>query len=158
MGGIFDWQEFERSAPDLAARGKEQLDRFRFVLVGTVRRDGTPRISAVESHIVAGHLALTMMPDSLKARDLLRDPRILVHTPVTDASAAAAAFQLRGIARPIEDQPLRQAVAGAIQATSGWRPADDWHFFTVDIENASFVAGVYPDLSVTRWIRGEGFR
>jgi hypothetical protein len=73
------WADFETAAPELATQGRELIERFRFVLAGTIRRDGTPRISPVKAHIVRGHLMLVMIAGTLKARDLLRDPRILLN-------------------------------------------------------------------------------
>ena len=58
---MFQWANFEAAAPLLAAHGRELIERFRFVLVGTIRSDGTPRISPVEAHIVRGHLMLVMI-------------------------------------------------------------------------------------------------
>ena len=80
---MFQWANFEAVAPTLAAQGRELIEHFRFVLVGTIRRDGTPRISPVEARLVRGHLMLVMIPGTLKARDLLGDPRILVNSPIT---------------------------------------------------------------------------
>ena len=57
-------------------------------LVGTLRHDGWPRISPVEALVWNGQLYLGMMWRSLKARDLLRDPRCVVHTVVTDPTGA----------------------------------------------------------------------
>ena len=67
---MFQWANFEAAAPLLAAHGRKLIARFRFVLVGTIRSDGTPRISPVEAHIVGGHLMLVMIPGTLQARDL----------------------------------------------------------------------------------------
>ena len=77
------WSEFATEAPDLAALGRERFARAGIMLVGTIRKDGTPRISPVEHYEVEGHLMLGMMWQSFKARDLLRDPRCLVHSVVT---------------------------------------------------------------------------
>jgi Pyridoxamine 5'-phosphate oxidase len=52
------------------------IERFGFVYLGTVRRDGAPRISPVEAHIVDGHLMLVMVAVSQTLRDLARDPRV----------------------------------------------------------------------------------
>jgi hypothetical protein len=49
-------------------------DRFQFILVGTLTKDGSPRITPVEAYILDGHLLSNMIPRSLKALDLLRDP------------------------------------------------------------------------------------
>ncbi len=57
-------------------------------LVGTLRHDGWPRISPVEALVWNGQLYLGMMWRSLKARDLLRDPRCVVHTVVADPTGA----------------------------------------------------------------------
>ena len=72
---VFRWADFETAAPELAAQGRELIARFGFVLVGTIRRDGTPRISPVEARVVQGHLMLVMIRGTHKARDVMRDSR-----------------------------------------------------------------------------------
>ena len=148
---MFPWDDFETAAPLLAAQGRELIERFRFVLVGTIRSDGTPRISPVEAHIVRGHLMLVMIPDTLKTRDLLRDPRILVNSPITHPDDPNTEFKLRGQVVEIRDQALREATADAIEAASGWRPPAGWHFFSLDIEDAAFLAWQSGVLDLTRW-------
>lgn len=145
------WANFEAAAPLLAAQGRELIERFRFVLVGTIRRDGTPRISPVEAHIVGGHLMLVMIPGTLKTRDLLRDPRILVNSPITHPGDPNTEFKLRGRVGEIRDQDLRAATADAIETASGWRPPEGWHFFSLDIEAAAFLAWQSGMLDLTRW-------
>ena len=108
---MFQWANFEAAAPLLAAHGRELIERFRFVLVGTIRSDGTPRISPVEAHIVRGHLMLVMIPGTLKARDLLRDPRMLVNSPITHPDDPNTEFKLRGRVVEMRDQALREATA-----------------------------------------------
>jgi hypothetical protein len=132
------WADFEAAAPELAALGRACLERFGFVYVGTLRRDGGPRVNPVEAHIVDGNLVHVMVPWTLKARDLMRDARAFVHTPVVDATRGEGEFKLRGRAVEIRDRGLRDAVANAVERKSGWRPGDDWRFFTVDIESAAF--------------------
>jgi hypothetical protein len=95
-GLMVRWADFEAAAPEPAAQGRELIDRFRFVLVGTIRRDGTPRISPAEVRIVHDHLMLVMIPGTLKVRDLLRDPRILLNSPITHPDDPNAEFKLRG--------------------------------------------------------------
>jgi hypothetical protein len=153
---MFTWANFEAAAPLLAAQGRELIERFRFVLVGTIRRDGTPRISPVEAHIVRGHMMLVMIPGTLKARDLLRDPRILLNSPITHPDDPNMEFKLRGRAVETRDQVLRVATADAIEAASGWRPPDGWHFFSIDIEDAAFLEWQRGELHLTRWNRDRG--
>ena len=153
---MFRWADFETAAPQLAAQCRELIERFRFVLVGTIRHDGTPRISPVEAHIVQGHLMLVMISGTLTARDLLRDPRILLNSPITHPDDPNSEFKLRGRAVDIQDQVLREATAGAIKAASGWRPPEGWHFFSIDIEDAAFIAWEGGVMQLTRWNRYRG--
>jgi hypothetical protein len=153
---MIKWADFEMAAPELATQGRELIERFRFVLAGTIRMDGTPRISPVEAHIVRGHLMLVMIAGTLKARDLLRDPRILLNSPVTNPDDPNAEFKLRGRVVEIQDQVLREDTAGAIEAASGWRPPERWHFFSIDIEDAAFIAWEGGEMLMTRWSRDRG--
>ena len=133
------WAEFEEAAPSLAALGRERIERFGFVFVGTIRKDGGPRVNPVEAHFVEGHLALCMIHGSLKALDLLRDPRAFLHTPILDASSGdPGEFKLRARAFPLEDADLRRAVADTLERESGWRPPEEWHVFSADVESAAF--------------------
>jgi Pyridoxamine 5'-phosphate oxidase len=150
------WVDFEAAAPEPAAQGRELIERFRFVLVGTIRRDGTPRISPVEARIVSGHLMLVMIAGTLKARDLLRDPRILLNSPITHPDDPNAEFKLRGRAIEIQNQALREATVDAIAAASGWRPPEGWHFFSIDIEEAAFIAWEGGEMQMARWTRDRG--
>ena len=97
---MLTWAELETAAPDIMARGQELLERFQFVFVGTLTKDGSPRVNPCEAYVIDGHLLLNMMPRSLKALDLLRDPRIYVHTPVTSKEAARAVSSSSPVARP----------------------------------------------------------
>ena len=150
------WGDFEAAAPELAADGRELIERFRFVLAGTIRRDGTPRISPVEARIADGHLMLSMIPGTLKARDLLRDPRIVLNAPVTHPDDPNAEFKLRGRAVEIQDTRIRTATADAIEAGSGWRPPLDWHFFSIDVEDAAFISWKDGVMRMTRWTPERG--
>jgi len=52
------WSEIERSQPRLAELGRRRLLGPGVVLVGTIRRDGTRRISPVEPFVMDGDLWL----------------------------------------------------------------------------------------------------
>ena len=93
------WSEMAEGQPRLAALARERLIGPGVVLVATIRRDGTPRLSPVEPFVLDGDLWLSMMWQSTKARDLLRDPRILVHSVITSRDGAEGEVKLRGAAR-----------------------------------------------------------
>ena len=69
------WNEFATAAPELARLGEERFEKWGLCLVGTIRKDGSPRISPVEPLITGGKLYLGMMWRSKKALDLIRDSR-----------------------------------------------------------------------------------
>jgi hypothetical protein len=153
---VFRWADFESAAPELAARGRELIDRSGFVLLGTIRRDGTPRISPVEARVVQGHLMLVMIRGTHKARDVLRDPRLVLNTPVFDPADPGYEFKLRGRAVAVEDQGLLEATAEATEAASGWRPPVDWHFFSVEVEDVALMEWDRGALVMTRWVAERG--
>src|SRR5207237_5766294 len=94
------WAVFEQQQPRFAALGRDKLAGPGVVLVGTVRKDGSPRISPVEPLLWRGDLWLSMGWGSNKARDLRRDPRILVHSIVTSRDGTDGEFKVRGRAVP----------------------------------------------------------
>ncbi len=134
-----NWQEFEQQAPELARLGRERFEQAGSVLLGTIRRDGSPRISPVEAYIVDGELLLGMMWRSKKALDLLRDPRCLVHNMVADRSGHDGEFKLRGRALDVQDPAVRERQAQAQWEAIQWRPEEPYHLFSVDIESAVFI-------------------
>jgi hypothetical protein len=136
---VFCWADLETAAPQLAARGRELIDRFGYVLLGTIRRDGTPRISPVEARVVEGQLMIVMIRGTHKARDVLRDPRLVLNTPISDPADPGSEFKLRGRVVVVEDRNLVEAAANATEAASSWRPPRDWHFFKIEVEDAALM-------------------
>jgi Pyridoxamine 5'-phosphate oxidase len=150
------WADLAAAAPELTTSGQVLIDRFRFVYVATLRRDGTPRISAVEARIVEGELAMSMIPGTLKARDLLRDPRLAVNAPLQNPDDPNQELKLRGRAVEVHGDGLKESVAAAIEATSGWHPPLDWHFFSVDIDEAAFMTWNAGVMRMIRWSAERG--
>jgi hypothetical protein len=99
---------------------------------------------------------LAMMPGTLKARDLLRDPRLVLNVPIDDPHDPGSEFKLRGRAVAVEDPAQRRATADAIKAASGWRPREDWHVFSIDIEDVALMVWVEGAMRMTRWTRDRG--
>jgi hypothetical protein len=75
--------------------------------VATIRSDGTPRISPMESFVLYGVLWLSMLWGSTKAADLQRDPRVLVHSVITSRDANSSAAEQPQPASVILNPPLR---------------------------------------------------
>ena len=151
------WSDLEESAPELATHGRGLIERFDFVLLGTIRGDGTPRISPVEVHLVNGHLMLAMIPRSHKALDVRRDPRVVLQTPVTQAGDPGDELKLRGRAVEVDDAQ-RDATADAIEAGSGWRPGSSWLFLSVAVEAAAYLSWQQGEMLLLRWDRESGLQ
>jgi hypothetical protein len=151
---MLTWAELEQAAAEITARGRVLLERFEFVLVGTLRRDGAPRVTPVEAYVVDGHLLVNMIPRSLKALDLLRDPRIYVHAPVT-AKSGDAEFKLSGRANALEDEQLRAKLDDLFWQMIQWRPAPDSHYFEILADRAAYVTYGDDGQSSIRWRSDE---
>ena len=80
------WEDFLRACPEMGTLAQERFEHDQLVMLGTLRPDGSPRISPCEVDFATGELFLGMMWRSPKALDLLRDPRLVVHSVTCDRS------------------------------------------------------------------------
>jgi hypothetical protein len=154
------WSELARAQPALTELGQRKLLDPGVVLVVTIRRDGSPRLSPVEPFVLDGDLWLSMLLDSTKAKDLLRDARVLVHNVITSRDGGEGEFKVRGTARAHSDPDLQRRYSDAVAESLGWRPMPGrFHLFAVDIDDISFIR--YDDATgdqfVTRWPDGGEF-
>ncbi|MGH3237633.1 MAG: pyridoxamine 5'-phosphate oxidase family protein, partial [Streptosporangiaceae bacterium] len=125
----------ELGAPEIARLGMARLSAARIAMLGTVRRDGSPRISPIEPYLVNGHLLVGAMTWSRKAADLRRDPRYVLHTTVTGPDSDEGELKLHG--RAVEADPaIRGEAAEAWWAAS---PQDTAIVFILSIGQALFV-------------------
>ena len=134
------WSEIERHQPGLAELARKRLLDPGVVLVVTIRRDGTPRLSPVEPFVMDGALWLSMMWQSKKATDLLRDPRILVHSVITNRDGSEGEVKIRGIARAENDAAVQRRYAAEIVQSFGWDPQVGlFHLFEVSAEHLTYI-------------------
>ncbi|HEX6230906.1 MAG TPA: pyridoxamine 5'-phosphate oxidase family protein [Actinomycetota bacterium] len=152
------WGEFEESCPEIAAAARERFERDQLVLVGTLRADGSPRISPCEVDLAAGRLFLGMMWRSRKALDALRDPRVVVHSVARDTDGAEGDVKLYGLAADERDPEVRRAFREAIRARIDWAPEEpDYHCFSLDVREAGYVR-FGPDPVALAWDAERGLR
>lgn len=133
-----DWRAFRAADLSFATLAEARLEGPGLVLVGTLRRNGWPRISPVEPLIVEGRLYLGMMWQSKKAIDLLRDPRCTVHSTVQDTGGTEGDVKVYGRAVDVTDPDERERYGRALEARIGWRPEGDFHLFAVDITSVGY--------------------
>lgn len=134
-----NWAEFADAAPELAKLGDERFEKHDLLLLGTVRKDGGPRISPVEYLIFEGQLMLGMMWQSQKALDLLRDPRCAINSIVSNKDGQEGEVKLRGHAADMQDTDFRERYGQSLFERTGWRPPEPYHLFAIDIQAAAFV-------------------
>jgi len=150
-----NWAEFAAAAPELATLGQEALEEQHLCILGTLRSDGWPRVSPCEVYFVGDELMLGMMPNSRKALDLRRDPRITLVNGQSKRIPKRGDFKVYGRAIEIFDQPRRDALADAQEAVIDWRPIDPFHVFGVDIRSAGYIS-FGKGATVLRWTTGAG--
>jgi hypothetical protein len=134
------WDDLHEHQPRLAAIAAERLVAPGVLLVVTIRADGTPRLSPVEPFVLDGDLWLSMMLGSLKAADLVRDPRVLVHSIVTSRDGEEGEVKLRGTARQHLDEAAQRRYADAVSEALPWSPeVGKFHLFSIDIEQVTLL-------------------
>lgn len=148
------WSEFAAHQYRLAVVAEDQLIKPGVVLIGTTRRDGSARISGVEPLLMDGDLWLSMMPASTKARDLHRDPWILLHSIVTNP-APQAEIMMHGAVR-IETELLGSCVTPLpprLTLAGGLCPANlhCWPW----ISPRSLTSGMTPGAMPSTWLVGQ---
>lgn len=134
------WSELQARQPRLGEIARDRLLGPGVLLVVTIRKDGTPRLSPVEPFELDGELWLSMLLGSRKAADLQRDPRLLVHSTVTSPDGEQGEVKLRGTARAVDDVAAQQRYAAAVSEALPWSPElGRFHLFAVDVEQVTFV-------------------
>ena len=78
---MVSWSAVVDAKPEFAARVQRLFDAGRHKTIATLRADGSPRISGIESEFVDGELRFGSMPGARKGSDLKRDPRFALHGP-----------------------------------------------------------------------------
>lgn len=149
------WRGVEDAAPALAAALEGRFAAHKHALLATVRRDGSPRISGIETTFRNGELWLAMMPDSRKAADLRRDPRFALHAAPIDLDLVDGDAKLNGRAIEVTDHAeLERFVAGLDQPP----PSSGVGLFRAEITDASLTRVEGDWLVIDSWRDGEGPR
>jgi putative heme iron utilization protein len=167
------WHEVEAAVPDLASAVRAAFDAHKHKVLATLRADGSPRVSGNEVTFKDGEAWLGMMHRSLKALDLLRDPRLAVHSATADAELKLGDAKLSG--RAIEEtdaETIRRFGADSAEehgnaespegakAPDGAESPEPFHLFRIDIAELSIVRiGDPPDhLVIESWSPAAGYR
>ena len=150
------WDAFEHEVPELARAVRARFDAHLHKLLATLRRDGSPRVSGTEVTFRDGELWLGMMPNSRKAMDLRRNPRLALHSGSLEVDMAEGDAKISGRAEEITDaQELERFRSAAAEI-----PPGPFHLFRVDLSEVVLTrVGDPPDhLVIESWREGRGVR
>ena len=160
MGGdgrldvMASWSDVTSAAPELAATVKERFEATGLGFLATLRRDGSPRLSGIEPFFALGDLWLGSMDGARKAQDLLRDPRLALHSASVDKDVKDGDAKIAGRAEAIEDASVKAAVMAEFEARTGYAPDGPFHLFRVDVGEISFVQPEGDHLAIEWWREG----
>ena len=145
------WGEFASAEPKFAGRIERVFEAHIHKTMATLRRDGSPRISGTEAVFREGELWLGGGTRSLKVRDLLRDPRVAVHSAPLDAKMVEGDAKLSGrVVEETDDAVIERAFEA--------RP-ENATFFRLEIDEAVLTRVVDEvRLEVELWTPSGGLR
>ncbi|MGW5419004.1 pyridoxamine 5'-phosphate oxidase family protein [Streptomyces sp. NPDC003943] len=147
------WAAFEAAEPDLAATVRERFGQYTHHALATLRRDGSPRLSGIEAEFRDGELWLGMMPNSLKARDVRRDPRFsLLANPGEGTGMGGGDVRVSGRAVEVTDPRTLDwyaKVAGAPQP---------FHLFRVELTEVVRTSVEGEEIVFRTWAPGRAVR
>lgn len=122
------WATFVAAAPDLARTVENRFAAHRHHVLATLRRDGSPRTSGLEVRFLDGGLWLGMMPDSVKALDLLRDPRFALQAnPGDGTDMGGGDVRIAGRAYEVVDTAVKGAYMEEVE------PPEPFHLFRTEL-------------------------
>lgn len=147
------WHEVLSDASEFAIAVQTVFDAHKHKVLATLRRDGAPRVSGNEARFLDGQMYLGMMLDSVKARDLLRDARLALHSATVDPEMRLGDAKIAGraVEVPVGDEKSRYL---AVQGD----PGGPFHLFRIDIDEVVLTRiGTPADhLLIESWHPGRG--
>jgi len=149
------WSEFAAAAPELAAAIEARFAAHKHALLATIRRDGSPRISGLETTFRDGELWLAMMSDARKAADLRRDPRFALHAAPVDLDLVDGDAKVNGQAIPVTDAETIARFAGTFEQQP---PTSGVALYRADVTAASLTRVEGDWLVIDFWRAGEAPR
>ena len=123
-----NWAVFVAAEPELAVTVEERFGAFTHHVLATLRKDGSPRTSGIEVRFLDGELWLGMMPDSLKALDLRRDPRFALQAnPGPGTELGGGDVRIGGRAVEVTDPGVKGAYIKEVE------PPEPFHLFRTEV-------------------------
>lgn len=149
-----NWASLTAAEPELAATVEARFGAYTHHTLATLRKDGSPRTTGLEVRFLDGELWLGMMPGSLKALDLRRDPRFALQANPGDGTGMGGGdVRISGRAIEVEDGATKAAYVKEVE------PPEPFHLFRTELTE---VVRTYVEddayLVVQVWKPGEPVR
>ncbi|MFF9139877.1 pyridoxamine 5'-phosphate oxidase family protein [Streptomyces albogriseolus] len=129
-GAGVSWGEVAAAEPDLARTAEERFAAYTHHVLATLRQDGSPRTTGLEVRFLDGELWFGMMPRSMKALDLRRDPRFsLQANPGEGTTMGGGDVRIAGraVEVPEDDTETRARYAEEVE------PPEPFHLFRTEV-------------------------
>jgi len=143
------WKDVEQAEAEFAVRVRRLFDAGRHKTIATLRADGSPRISGIESEFADGELRFGSMPGARKGADLRRDPRFALHSPTSHPGEGKEA-----------EWPGEAKIAGRAVAAGPKGEESDGDLFVADISEV-IITRLNPEatlLVIEWWTPQRGLR
>jgi len=147
-------------APPIADLLEERTAKTGLCFLATARADGWPRVSPIELSIIDGRLYCGSMPNGVKAKDLQRDPRCCISTPLGDKDDLAGEVKAFCRARELVGSDEWELVRAAFLRSAGFDVGEPGgsHLFELEIEAAAWQRVEGDDWRTTSWQAGQPVR
>ncbi|MBC9717275.1 pyridoxamine 5'-phosphate oxidase family protein [Streptomyces sp. TRM66268-LWL] len=150
-----NWASFSAAEPELAKWIEDRFGAFTHHVLGTLRKDGSVRLTGLEVRFLHGEFWLGMMPGSLKARDLQRDPRFsIMANPGASAEMEDGDARISGRAIEVTDPAERALYVGEVQPPD----PDAFHLFRVELTEVVRTFIENDAIVMETWKPGVGVR
>lgn len=158
------WTTFHTAEPALADQAQALLSSTVNGVLGTLRADGSPRLSGIDPFFLHGELWIGSMPGARKGADLRRDPRCSIHGIPWEsrkvkegANDPGGDVKVAGRAVLLEDPAQHAQVMAWFREERGLEPPGPADLFTIDLGSV-VVISVEDDefLVVDRWSEADG--
>ncbi|MDE0139578.1 MAG: pyridoxamine 5'-phosphate oxidase family protein [bacterium] len=147
------WADFRHAEPGLAGSVQERFESHRHAVMATLRSDGAPRLSGMETPIRDGHLWLAMDAISRKTSDLRRDPRFSIHSALDGEELLSGDARVEGQALAASDEDMALFIEGHRFSIDD---PSTMALFTADISRVVLARVEDRSLVVSAWTPEDG--
>jgi hypothetical protein len=119
---MISFADLHTAAPEIAKPVAARFETSGLGMLGTLRRDGSPRVSPIEVAFHEGRLYIGMMPGSTKFLDVERDPRVSLVTALADKDDLAGEGKLFGVVARVTDPDAASRILHAAAEAGSFDP------------------------------------